>query len=209
VKISFVNDGEYLAWDWIDNVIDYFFMVDIVFNFFVGYYSERKEIWITSWRKIAKRYVKSWFALDLISVLPLDLVFERADTLVFLRLSKLPKLYRIFKIAKLARGMKSVRSQNNIWSRILELLRLNPGVVRIFFNILVITIFCHVFACIWNFAPQFYDSQNTWINNLHMEDATGPERYLTSLYWIFQTVAFFLTQGHYSWIWRYSCSNSR
>jgi hypothetical protein len=189
IKISFIDDNSYPIWDWFDNVVDGIFMLDIVFNFFLAYYDTNIESWVVTWCKIAKRYIMFWFWVDLITVLPLDLIYNEAQTLVLLRLSKLPKLYRIFKITRLSRGFKNVKSQASIWGYILYMMRVNPGLMRVLTNVFSICIFCHVFACLWNFVPQLSDhDDDSWIIKLGMQDASGIDRYLTSLYWITQTV---------------------
>ena len=47
-------------------VIDCFFMMDIIINFFTAYH-ENDDILVVDHKKIALRYIKSWFLIDLIS----------------------------------------------------------------------------------------------------------------------------------------------
>lgn len=130
----------------------------------------------------------SWFILDLISVIPFDLIFTGGDILVLVRLSKLHKLYKLVRITKLMRALRVSRSQNNIWAYLLELLRLNPAVLRIGGNTFGIIVFCHLGACLWYFVATTDSSTDTWVWRLGMQDSTQFELYLISLYWITQTV---------------------
>lgn len=51
------------------------FIIDIVISFSTGYMD--KGIIIMSRRKIARNYLKSWFALDIIAIIPFNWVFDK------------------------------------------------------------------------------------------------------------------------------------
>jgi len=61
------------AWLTIDLVIDLFFCVDIVINFFSAIESENGDL-ITDRKQIAIRYLTTWFLLDLASSLPISAI---------------------------------------------------------------------------------------------------------------------------------------
>lgn len=74
------------AWIICNCVIDGLFLLDVVLNFRTGFVDDTsaKPSIVMSSRFIATRYLKSYFALDLVSSLPLDyiittLVSVRAD----------------------------------------------------------------------------------------------------------------------------------
>jgi hypothetical protein len=60
----------------INRVVDIFFLMDMVLNFFLAYrepaYSGGR--WITSRTRIAWHYIQTWFFFDIISVVPFDLI---------------------------------------------------------------------------------------------------------------------------------------
>ena len=58
-----------------DIAIDCLFVVDIVFNFFIAYY-DQGYVLVDDWCSIAAKYLRTWFAIDLFSVIPVNLVFE-------------------------------------------------------------------------------------------------------------------------------------
>ena len=186
-KIAFIDDDVYPVWDLIDQCINYVYMLDIVLKFFLPIFDDDHEWRISLW-DIAKNYLKLWFWIDLVSVFPLDQIINQGNILILIRLSRINKLYRLFKIAKLVRAARAVRSQNNFWGYMLELLRLNPSVVRIGVNIFAIMLFCHIFACLWYFIASSGQDQNSWVIRLGLEDADLIDLYITSLYWITQTV---------------------
>jgi len=63
-KIGFVEDGNFPEWDIWDNIVDFFFLFDLILTFFCAYYDEESKI-ITNSSSIACNYLKSWFFIDL------------------------------------------------------------------------------------------------------------------------------------------------
>ena len=51
--------------------IDAFFLIDILINFNTAYYRDDFEI-ETSRKAIAYNYLKGWFIVDVVSILPFD-----------------------------------------------------------------------------------------------------------------------------------------
>jgi hypothetical protein len=59
-------------------------------------------------------YVKTWLFLDIISVLPLDLMASYGGTNRFTRMSRIGKLYRIIRLTKMVRLLKLMSHRNHI-----------------------------------------------------------------------------------------------
>jgi hypothetical protein len=78
-KVSFLNDYEYLEWDLFDHFVDFLLLIDLVLTFFTPYYEEHKLI--TNKFRIAIRYIKLWFWLDLLSIIPFQLFMENMEIL--------------------------------------------------------------------------------------------------------------------------------
>jgi hypothetical protein len=55
-------------------VVDVFFFFDLVANFFFAYYNNELDL-VDDKKKIAMRYMKSWFLVDLMAVFPFDTIF--------------------------------------------------------------------------------------------------------------------------------------
>lgn len=55
-----------------DSVIDFFFFIDIMINFWYAFINSKtgEEIW--DWKKIAVKYITTWFLIDLLSTIPFD-----------------------------------------------------------------------------------------------------------------------------------------
>jgi hypothetical protein len=83
-------------------IFDVLFLVDVVLRFFLAYY--HKASLITNRTLIQSQYLKGRFALDLLSILPLDFfVFARSShhvwyqILSYLRLNRMLRFHRIMK----------------------------------------------------------------------------------------------------------------
>ena len=72
IKVSFW-DKETLGWIIFDTITDCFFLTDLVLMFFQAY--ERKDgTFETRHKKIAWKYLKMWFWIDMFSSLPFQLL---------------------------------------------------------------------------------------------------------------------------------------
>ena len=53
-------------------IVDIVFLIDIIMTFFTSYQNEDETHEFTDLKSIAIRYLKTWFFVDLISILPLE-----------------------------------------------------------------------------------------------------------------------------------------
>lgn len=67
-KVAFVEDYEYLWWDIFDHFMDFLVLLDMIIVFFTPFY--HNYLIVTSHARIAKNYLKLWFWLDLLSIIP-------------------------------------------------------------------------------------------------------------------------------------------
>lgn len=70
------SDDESLEWDIAYYVMDFFFLLDMILSFFTTYSDPDKATEIADRKEIAVYYVKSWFFIDLISIIPFDLALS-------------------------------------------------------------------------------------------------------------------------------------
>lgn len=56
-----------------DNIVNGIFGIDIVLTFFVAYLDSQTFLLVDDHKKIAWRYLRSWFILDIISTVPSEL----------------------------------------------------------------------------------------------------------------------------------------
>lgn len=127
VKFSFYSEIDTPEWDIFDYCSDVVFLIDLILTFFTPYYAG--EALITNMRSICFNYLKLWFWMDFLSIIPFELIFSSGDYVSLVRIARFPKVYRLVKVSKLFRSLKSSNSQNNIWSELHNMLRLNPSKV--------------------------------------------------------------------------------
>jgi len=67
-KVSFVDDTSQALFVW-DLIVDGLFFIDIFINFLAAY-EDKEDIVEVRVSKIAQQYLKSWFLLDVVAVIP-------------------------------------------------------------------------------------------------------------------------------------------
>ena len=176
--------------NWFEILIDVFLAMDIVLTFFSAYTDEEENL-VKNHKKIIKKYLKSWFIIDIISVLPLNSVFTNGKYSGLTKLSKLPKLYRLIKLTKLLRmtKMSSKGNLNRVTKFFMEKLKINANVERLFFFVLTFLLMNHLCACFWYFMAKIEDfSPDSWVVRLGYMDNSNLELYIISFYWTLTTV---------------------
>lgn len=74
MNIAFTDTVDNIHWYMVVNYsIDIFFTIDILVNFNSAYTDDSYEI-IHDRGKIASNYIQSWFFIDLMSVIPFELI---------------------------------------------------------------------------------------------------------------------------------------
>jgi voltage-gated potassium channel len=160
-------------------LIDLFFLIDIVLNFFTSY--RHKGVEITNRQKASEHYLKTVFVIDLLANFPIDAFFVMFQDIqiyniplvLVLRLPRLLRLVRMFVIFR--------RWEDQSWS--------NSGYLRIAKFFAAVMLFTHWIACAWylvayisNFPP------DSWVVLMGIQEADGTARYIRSLYWTIVTM---------------------
>ena len=140
------SDTELNSLTIVEIVIDSLFSIDIIISFFTGYYDDKFSV-EPNMRKIALRYLKSWFLFDLIACFPFQLIIENSvnyNSLV--RVTRFKRLLRLARIAKLFRFIKIFKKDQR--KNIHATLRLSIQLERLIYFMLLITFLIHLIACI-------------------------------------------------------------
>ncbi len=151
------------------------FTIDIIVTFFSAITVDGEEV--TSRKKIAIHYLRSWFIVDLIAATPFDLIFsqgwlsELSNAARSLRLFS-PRYIRILLMVQLVRLHHILPFLEK--TRKKELF--NPGLIRLFFTVFVVLIIAHWVACGW-LAMGKIDAALDYQTN-----------YLKALYWTITTI---------------------
>jgi len=158
------NPDESRKWDgWVimDVSIDGFFLLDVVFNFFTGFYeSTDEDVVIMNGPDIAWRYLKGWLILDVMASLPLDLVVLGGNR----TLMKLPRLLKILRLSRLLRLLRLSRMLRYIKRiRLFEYFHISSFQIRIVKLFCTEVTFLHWSACIqWLVVAATDFPENSW-----------------------------------------------
>lgn len=167
-----------------------FWTLDIMFRFFVGYHKPNGLIELR-FSRIACRYLRTWFGLDILLVVVDWLVFigeSGADTLGLMRLGKTLRTTRSLKLMRQARLLRLMKVEGNM--RLLfdqvnsEKTATIAKMAGLLFFVLAST---HFLACGWYALTALEDENSiTWVK-YHLEsDGQKPDwvyLYSTSLHW--------------------------
>ena len=128
-----------------DFLIDLFFLMDIVLNFFTCYIDREGEI-IGSYYLIARHYSRSWLLPDLISSIPFDwLVFGfnfTPPSLQNSRYSRYVDALRLFRLLRVARLYRYV----NRWEE--HFAFFSSNVLRLLYVLALVIFFAHWNGCV-------------------------------------------------------------
>ena len=181
-------------------IIDLSFFFDILITFFTAYFDEEKLILVTDKKIIARGYVKFWFWLDLISIIPFDLILVHAngDFGNMAKFTRVGKLYKMIRMLRMVKMIRIFKDRKKIISNLDHILKANAGFERLSFFLFGFILFNHTFACLWIMLASFDENLN-WriafrdkfidINGHYVADSYGDGSwYLVGLYFIATTV---------------------
>ncbi|KNA08948.1 hypothetical protein SOVF_158100 [Spinacia oleracea] len=166
----------------VDHIVNGFFAIDIVLTFFVAYLDSQSYLLIDDHKKIAVRYLSTWFIFDVCSTAPLQTLSFAFTTdhnggLGFEALNML-RLWRLRRVSSLfARLEKDIRF-NYFWTRCTKLVS--------------VTLFAvHCAGCFYYLiADRYPDPKKTWIGavNPNFKSQSVWKRYIASIYWSIVTL---------------------
>lgn len=151
-----------VVWQAINTFIDMSFGVDIVLTFFSAYLDTTKHIMVTDKRIIAKRYITSWFFIDVISIFPFDYILTLADINSFARIFRFGKIYKLIRMSRMVRMLKLFKDRHRISTNMDKVLKISAGFERIQYFLIIFVLFCHICSCFFVLCSQFDDNSN-WV----------------------------------------------
>jgi hypothetical protein len=89
---------------WLNRICDTVFVIDLVLAFFRQYEDPSSGRIVHQFRPIAARYMRFWFWIDLVSVIPWDAVAFALRTSKELKLLRLVRLLRLLRLVKLMKA---------------------------------------------------------------------------------------------------------
>ena len=113
-RIAFV-DEETFGWKMLSQILDFMFLTDIIIIFNSVYYDQDFNI-VTQRKTIAINYIKSWFFIDLIAIIPFEWILNSAKNYnEFVRIARIGRLYKLMKLTKLFKFLKVMREKNKMF----------------------------------------------------------------------------------------------
>ena len=181
----------FLVLDW---SIDACFVLDMLLNFRLGYFERSgvqswNNIAVMDGRKIACRYLRFWFWIDLLSILPWHQIKVFGDNsgghaIVLLRNVRMIRLLRLFKLVRIRGFFQNWEHAGGAFS--------HPIVLRLLRYLLYTCIVAHIMACIAFLIPQLEGVPNdSWVVLEGIEIAPGRyvfQQYSASIYWTLMTL---------------------
>ena len=150
----------------INQAVNLVFVFDICLQFFLPVPDpERGGELIRNHRKLARRYLRSWFTIDVVSILPIDvIVFAAPSLLGDSSLVKSIKLLRILRLVKLVRVIRASR----IFQRWESSISISMSSRAILGAWICFVLTLHWLACLWAMLPQLVP---TWREASGVEEA--------------------------------------
>jgi len=170
-------------------IIDVFFVVDMCLNFHTSFLSSTGTE-VFQWGKVAKQYLKTWFAIDFISCLPLDiLVLGFGDAITQSSLTKLDAV-KVLKFGKLARTVKLAKFESEIilpsntyLAELLDDMRASSIPIKLATILISAVLLCHWLAC-----GMAMSGTRCFERSLEQDSQSGFSLYLAALYWAMTTM---------------------
>ena len=191
-RIAFVGNDD-IIWLVLDGLVDLIFLIDLVLNFFMAYYND-EYILIDTRRKIAFKYLLTWFWIDLLAIIPFNFIIPdsgngNSDFSSLIRLIKLPRLYKLVTVVPIGKIFRSLERRSTIFSHLQEFLKIGAAFERLIFTLLTFALIVHIVACglviianIENRGPE------TWIARKSYYDETNINLYLSAVYFCITTI---------------------
>lgn len=137
VGITFFKDETTAPWIVFNVVSDTFFLMDLVMNFRTGIVIEDNTEIILDPERIKKKYLKTWFVVDLVSSIPVDYIFliveKGIDSEVYktaraLRIVRFTKILSLLRLLRLSRLIRYIHQ----WEEVGLFIHLQPSLTQWF-----------------------------------------------------------------------------
>ncbi|GKV21192.1 hypothetical protein SLEP1_g31190 [Rubroshorea leprosula] len=181
-EVAFLSSSAHRNISIVDNIVDLFFGIDIVLTFFVAYIDSRTQLLVRDSRKIAVRYLSTWFLMDVASTLPFEalgyLFTGKSKVGIFYSLLGLLRFWRLRRVKQLFTRLEKDIRFNYFWIRCARLLAVTLFLV-------------HCAGCLYYLLADWYPHQGkTWLGsvNPNFRETSLWIRYISALYWSITTL---------------------
>ena len=145
-------------------------------NFFVPIKNVLTQNWIFDRSTIAREYLKGYFAIDALSLVPFDVISKEIEGTDNMRLLRLVKILRFAKVVKVFAALKIIRK----WEAKVSLNYRVLFLVKLICLALIVT---HWVVCAWSLLLVIDDTK--WYECFEWLDidASPSQNYLSALFW--------------------------
>jgi potassium voltage-gated channel Eag-related subfamily H protein 7 len=148
-----------------NRIFDFVFLIDIYVGLKSAYLDHDRGEWVTNRVIVAKRYLKGWFCIDVVTLVPWDVIafcMERGSDDGAVGNTRILRLLKIAKIAKLMRIIKAAK----VFHQIAAMLMLSSTSKQLCKYLSMILLCTHWIACAWAFVSKLQASEpSILINN--------------------------------------------
>ena len=102
---------------------------------------------------IAKKYLHGWFPIDLLAIIPFDLLINASDFNQMFKVARFGRLYKLIKLTRLLRILKIMKDKSSLIKYLNDILKIGLGFERLFFFLLMFFILCHLVSCFFLIVP--------------------------------------------------------
>mmetsp|Transcript_19855 Transcript_19855/g.41446 ORF Transcript_19855/g.41446 Transcript_19855/m.41446 type:complete len:805 (+) Transcript_19855:127-2541(+) len=163
----------------VNRVIDLIFFKDMIMQFFLAFRLNTSGggagLLVRNFRAIRNNYLQSWFPIDLLSIIPFDMMGSFSKTPESFESLKIIRVIRLLRLLKLARIFKASR----IFKRLESRLSISFSIIGLVKFAVLLLVIGHWMACGWCMVGGATDHQKgdwwiyidppnstTWINTL-------------------------------------------
>jgi len=159
---------------------------------------------ITDRKKIAREYLSGWFSIDLIAIIPFDLMFadsQAAEYNALVRVARFGRLYKLVKLTKILRVIKVIKNQKRMKKLMSDVVKVGMGFERLTVFSIIFFMLCHLCACLWIIMATLVNDEtysDTWLDKYKTTiEGVGEEEdrhelssgvYTIALYWTITTI---------------------
>lgn len=190
VSMAFYESDNEDGWYYIDLILDGSFFLDILITFNSAFY-DNFGVLVSRRRQVTLKYLKSWFAIDLVSCIPFNLISgSKKGYNSLLRLARLPRLAKLLRLSRLVKMLKNTNGSNGFLRKIEDVLDIKTSETRLFQGFMTVLVMLHLMACLWYYEAKFQEFPiDCWVMKFGYIDFDVGSLYLRSLYFIITTLA--------------------
>ena len=185
------TDGEPFGWLLFYIITDTFFFIDIILTFLTSLYEADTGSEIVEKKVIARHYLKGWFWVDSISIIPLDFIMMEAQgqATILARFAKIGKLYKLMRMIRLTKVLKLLKSHHTVVAQFSAKMKINAGMERLMFFVVFFSFFFHISTCMFVFLCSLDYDTNSWLYDSYYYMMDKDELYIMSFYFIVTTTS--------------------